>query len=383
MPFARHDLEQLEIQSLAPFALKSGASKGRKHPESEPEYRTAFQRDRDRILHSAAFRRLEYKTQVFVNDEGDYYRTRLTHTLEVAQIGRTLARTLRANEDLVEAICLAHDLGHPPFGHAGEWALDELMSAHGGFNHNFQSYRVVTELEKRYANWRGLNLTLETLGGLAKHETDFGLSEAVGLDPAQRGSLEAQIADITDALAYTAHDLDDGLMAELLSPRELEALDIWQMICDKVGWRGGTLDEVTRHSLIRELVGMLVGDVLAVTDANLQALKPTKPEDIQNNTVNVVGYSDTMDTMRLELRKVLYERMYSHYRVIRMQQRARRFIREMFEALMEEPRQMTEDYEAHVNARGLERTIADYIAGMTDRSAIQEYRQLFDPTVRP
>ncbi|MCL4247608.1 MAG: deoxyguanosinetriphosphate triphosphohydrolase [Anaerolineae bacterium] len=383
MAYARRDLEQLEIQSLAPFALKSGESKGRMHPEREPEYRTAFQRDRDRILHSAAFRRLEYKTQVFVNDEGDYYRTRLTHTLEVAQIGRTLARALRVNEDLVEAICLAHDLGHPPFGHAGEWALDELMHNHGGFNHNYQSYRVVTELEKRYADWRGLNLTLETLWGLAKHETNFGLSEAVGLDPSLRGSVEAQIADITDALAYTAHDLDDGLMAELLSTRELETLDIWRLICERVGWRGGQLDEVTRHSLIRELVGLLVSDVLTVTNANLEALKPTTPEDIQKNTVNVVGYSDTMDRMRLALRKFLYERMYSHYRVIRMQQRARRFVRSMFEALTEEPRQMPEEYQAHVEARGLERTVADYIASMTDRSAIQEYRQLFDPTVRP
>ncbi|MCA9908663.1 MAG: deoxyguanosinetriphosphate triphosphohydrolase [Anaerolineae bacterium] len=383
MAIARHDLEQFEIQSLAPFALKSGASKGRMHQEREPEYRTAFQRDRDRILHSAAFRGLEYKTQVFVNDEGDYYRTRLTHTLEVAQIGRTLARALRVNEDLVEAICLAHDLGHPPFGHAGEWALDELMHDHGGFNHNYQSYRVVTELEKRYADWRGLNLTLETLWGLAKHETNFGLSEAVGLDPSLRGSVEAQIADITDALAYTAHDLDDGLMAELLSTRELETLDIWRLICEQVGWRGGQLDEVTRHSLIRELVGLLVSDVLAVTNANLDALKPTTPEDIQKNTVNVVGYSDTMDRMRLALRKFLYERMYSHYRVIRMQQRARRFVRAMFEALTEEWRQMPEEYQAHVESRGLERTVADYIASMTDRSAIQEYRQLFDPTVRP
>ncbi|MCC6613563.1 MAG: deoxyguanosinetriphosphate triphosphohydrolase [Anaerolineae bacterium] len=383
MAFTRHDLEQLEMQSLAPFALKSGESKGRIYPDSEPEYRTAFQRDRDRILHSAAFRRLEYKTQVFVNDEGDYYRTRLTHTLEVTQIGRTLARTLGANEDLVEAICLAHDLGHPPFGHAGEWELDALMRDHGGFNHNYQSYRVVTELEKRYANWRGLNLTLETLWGLAKHETNFGLSEAVGLDPSMRGSLEAQIADITDALAYTAHDLDDGLMAGVLSTHELEALEIWRLICDRVGWRGGALDEVTRHSLIRELVGLLVNDVLARTNANLEALKPTTPEDIQNHTVNVVAYSDTMDTMRLELRKFLYARMYSHYRVIRMQQRAARFIRELFEALRAEPRQMPDDYQAHVEARGLERTIADYIASMTDRSAIQEYRQLFDPTVRP
>lgn len=383
MIFTRSQLEALETETLAPYALTSAGSQGRRYPDVEPAYRTAFQRDRDRILHSAAFRRLEYKTQVFVNDEGDYYRTRLTHTLEVTQIARTVARALRANEDLVEAICLAHDLGHPPFGHAGEWALDNVMAGHGGFNHNHQSFRVVTELEQRYPGWRGLNLTHETLAGLAKHETDFQLSEAAGIDPTLRGSIEAQIADLTDALAYAAHDLDDGLSAGVLLTDDLKGLDIWRLVCDHIGWRGGTLDEITRHVLIRELVGVLVNDVLETTQANLDALAPKTPMDIQKHGVNVVRYSDTMDTMRSALRETLYAQMYSHYRVIRMQTRAQRFIREMFASLTDDPRQLPEDYQAHLDERGKERTVADYIAGMTDRSALIEYRRLFDPSMRP
>ncbi|NWG16962.1 MAG: dNTP triphosphohydrolase, partial [Chloroflexi bacterium] len=212
----RSHLEQIEADTLAPYAVLSRASRGRRYQDAEPEYRTAFQRDRDRIVHSEAFRRLEYKTQVFVNDEGDYYRTRLTHTLEVEQIGRTLARVLAANEDLVEAICLAHDLGHPPFGHAGEGILNRLTEGCGGFNHNHQTYLVVTELEQRYPEWPGLNLTFETLEGIAKHETEYDLSNIAGFDVQLRGTIEAQIANAADELAYNAHDLDDGLQAELI-----------------------------------------------------------------------------------------------------------------------------------------------------------------------
>jgi len=213
----RQRLEQIEADTLASYALLSRDSRGRQYHDPEPQYRTAFQRDRDRIVHSAAFRRLEYKTQVFVNDEGDYYRTRLTHTLEVAQIGRTLARALAVNEDLVEVICLAHDLGHTPFGHAGEGVLNKLTQASGGFNHNHQSYRVVTQLERRYPDWPGLNLSYETLEGIAKHETEYDLSHVAGYDATTRGSLEAQIANVSDELAYNAHDLDDGLQAGLIS----------------------------------------------------------------------------------------------------------------------------------------------------------------------
>ncbi|MDX2138370.1 MAG: deoxyguanosinetriphosphate triphosphohydrolase [Chloroflexota bacterium] len=383
MFYDRAQLEQLELQTLAPYALASARSAGRIHAEPEPAYRTAYQRDRDRIIHSAAFRRLEYKTQVFIFDEGDYYRTRLTHTLEVAQIGRTMARALRANEDLTEAICLAHDLGHPPFGHAGEAALDALMKDAGGFNHNHQSYRVVAELEERYPGWQGLNLTRETLAGLAKHETDYALSAVAGIDPVTRGSLEAQIANITDELAYTAHDVDDGLLAGLLTPDDLQALDIWQLVCANVGWKGGALDEIIRHALIRELVGVLVSDVLHTAQANLQTLAPLRSEDIQNHVSNVISYSVTMETMRLALRRLLYERMYYHHRVVRMAKRAERFIGEMFTVLRDDPRQLPPEWRRFIEARGLARTVADYIACMTDRSALLEYRRLFDPSMRP
>ncbi len=383
MLFDRARLEHLEEQSLAPYAIASAHSLGREHREQESANRTAFQRDRDRIIHSAAFRRLEYKTQVFVFDEGDYYRTRLTHTLEVAQIGRTIARALRINEDLVEAICLAHDLGHPPFGHAGEDTLHDLMQDDGGFNHNQQSYRVVTLLEERYANWAGLNLTRETLMGLAKHETSINLSEALGVDPHIRGSLEAQVADLTDELAYTAHDLDDGLLAGLIQPEDLDNVEIWRLVCSNVHWQGGRMQEVQRHALIRELVGVLVNDVLATTEANLSRVQPASTAEVQKQGSNLVAYSVTMNGMRLALRHFLYERMYNHYRVVRMQQRARRFVSEMFATLKRTPAQLPPEWQGRIESRGLARTIADYIACMTDRSALLEYRRFFDPSMRP
>jgi dGTPase len=379
----RERLEQIEADTLAPYALLSRNSQGRCYEESEPQYRTAFQRDRDRIVHSAAFRRLEYKTQVFVNDEGDYYRTRLTHTLEVAQIARTMARSLGANEDLVEAICLAHDLGHPPFGHAGEHMLDDLVKDHGGFNHNHQSYRVVTELERRYPGRPGLNLTRETLAGIAKHETNYDLSKVAGLDPKTRGSVEAQIADVSDALAYSAHDLDDGLRSGLLMPEDLDGLDIWRALCERLGWKGGIMDEVTRHTFIRELVGMEVDDVLACTSDNLEALNPQSPEDIQNHTANVVTYSEKMGADNRALKSFLYERMYSHFRVIRMQKRGEQFIREIFESLISEPRQLPPECQDELTHHALSRVVADYIASMTDRGALLEYRRLYDPLMRP
>jgi dGTPase len=383
MLFDRGQLEQAELKVLAPYALASANSLGRAHREDESDFRTAFQRDRDRIIHSAAFRRLEYKTQVFVFDEGDYYRTRLTHTLEVAQIGRTIARALCANEDLVEAICLAHDLGHPPFGHAGEQVLDALVKDDGGFNHNFQSYRVVTLLEERYRHWAGLNLTRETLSGLAKHETSINVSEVIGIDSGLRGSIEAQISDLTDELAYTAHDLDDGLLAGLIEPDELMGLAIWRLVCSNLGWKGGRLEEVERHALIRELVGVMVEDVLQETEAHLAQVQPGSSQEVQKHPHNLVAYSATMNEMRLEVRQFLYARMYNHYRVVRMHERAQRFIQGMFVTLQQNPSQLSPEWQARIESRGLARTIADYIASMTDRSALQEYRRLFDPLMRP
>jgi dGTPase len=380
----RERLEQIEIDTLAPYAIRSRTSAGRAYPENEPRYRTAFQRDRDRIVHSAAFRRLEYKTQVFVNDEGDYYRTRLTHTLEVAQIGRTMARALGVNEDLVEAICLAHDLGHAPFGHAGENVLNALLQGHGGFNHNMQSYRIVTQLEQRYPGNPGLNLTRETLAGLAKHETNYDLSDFAGLDPTVRGSVEAQLADKSDEVAYNAHDLDDGLRSGLLTADDLRGLEIWQRLCDQVGWQEVVkVSEVSRHTIVRELVGMQVDDLLGQTSRNLEMLQPESSETVQRHHENVVAHTPDMQIGVGALKQFLYDNMYRHFRVVRMAKRAERFISEIFASLTAESQQLPPEYQAQLKGRALERVVADYIAGMTDRSALLEYRRLYDPLMRP
>ncbi len=243
MFFTRQQLEEIEDKSLAPYGMRSKDSKGRAYLDNEPEYRTSFQRDRDRIIHTTAFRRLEYKTQVFINYEGDYYRTRLTHTLEVAQIGRTIARALGGNEDLIEAICLAHDLGHSPFGHAGEAVLARLMKDHGGFDHNKQSLRIVTKLAQRYPDFPGLNLTWEVREGMVKHESEYDISDASDYNPDLRGNLETQIANIADELAYTAHDLDDGLRSGMLTPRMLGGISLWEILTDQIKWRGPDLED--------------------------------------------------------------------------------------------------------------------------------------------
>lgn len=383
MYVTRERLEQIEADTLAPYALLSKNSRGRQYHDPEPKYRTAFQRDRDRIVHSAAFRCLEYKTQVFVNDEGDYYRTRLTHTLEVSQIGRTLARALAVNENLVEVICLAHDLGHPPFGHAGEGVLNDLTQDCGGFNHNHQSYRVVTQLERRYPDWQGLNLTYETLEGIAKHETEYDLSQIAGYEPELRGSIEAQIANVADELAYNAHDLDDGLQAGLISLEALNGLEIWRMVCERVGWRGETLDEITRHWLIRELIGVQIDDVLDTTMKRLDALKPQSVKDVQRHHEQIVSHSEEMKQRNRALKDFLYQNMYFHFRVIRMAKRAERFIAQIFESYIQEPRQLPQEYQAQLRDKNLHRVVADYIAAMTDRGALLEYRRLFDPLTRP
>ena len=379
----RLKLEDNELATLAPYALFSRQSRGRLHNESEPRYRTAFQRDRDRIVHSAAFRLLEYKTQVFVNDAGDYYRTRLTHTLEVAQIGRTLARALGANEDLVEAICLAHDLGHPPFGHAGEDALNKLMSGHGGFNHNHQSYRVVTKLERRYPRWSGLNLTFETLEGIAKHETAYDRSAFREISEETGPGLEAQIANVADELAYNAHDLDDGLQSGLIHASQLQDLDIWRRVVERIKWDPGDLDDVSRHNIIRELVGQLVDDVLFESERRIEALAPRDSQDIQSHPQLVVGHSDEQQELNTELKDFLFHNMYRHFRIVRMQTRAEHFIQALFDSYIGEPRQLPDNYRAKLDAEPRRRVVADYIASLTDRSALREFRQLFDPISRP
>jgi len=379
----RLTLEANERNTLAPYALFSDVSRGRVHHEAEPRYRTAFQRDRDRIVHSAAFRLLEYKTQVFVNDAGDYYRTRLTHTLEVAQIGRTLARALGANEDLVETICLAHDLGHPPFGHAGEDVLNHLMSDHGGFNHNHQSYRVVTKLERRYRNWAGLNLTIETLEGIAKHESSDQRRTYSEISPETGASVEAQIANISDELAYNAHDLDDGLQAGLIRIDQIAELDLWQQVVDRIKWQGKVLDAVSRHHIIRELVGLLVDDVLDESQRRLADLQPDSSMAVQLHSDPVVCHSQAQEAKVAQLKDFLFHNMYRHFRIVRMQTRAEHFLEALFSSYVRQPLQLPDDYRAKLEEESAHRVVADYIANLTDRSALHEFQQLFDPITKP
>jgi dGTPase len=352
MFYTRQELEDLEARALAPYGMRSKDSKGRFYPEDEPDYRTPFQRDRDRILHTTAFRRLEYKTQVFINYEGDYYRTRLTHTLEVSQIGRTMARALGANEDLVETICLAHDLGHPPFGHSGEVALSRLMADYGGFDHNKQSLRIVTKLEHRYPEFPGLNLTWEVLEGI-------------------------------DELAYTAHDLDDGLRSGMITPRMLDGITIWEIVTNSIGWQGPILDELDRHRLIRRLIGIEVTDILQATNQRLKEANVRSMEELQRLPYNVMGYSEDMVRRNRQLKDFLYANLYRYHRVVRMAVKAEKIVGDLFHGYRSEPEMLPEHVQLFIDERGLERTICDYIAGMTDRYAVEEHQKLFDPTTRP
>ncbi len=379
MYFDRRKLEELEDKALAPYGVRSKDTKGRAYLDHEPDYRTPFQRDRDRIIHTTAFRRLEYKTQVFVNYEGDYFRTRLTHTLEVAQVGRTFARALGANEDLVEAICLAHDLGHSPFGHSGEMSLARLMKDHGGFDHNRQSLRIVTELEQRYPEFPGLNLTWEVREGMVKHESEYDISDARDFNPSLRGNLETQIANVADELAYTTHDLDDGLRSGMITPVMLEGVELWELLRATFGWRGPELQDMERHRMIRELVGIMVSDMVQATDRRLREAGVQSALEIQKLNTNVIGYSEDMQRRNRDLKDFLYKNLYSHYRVIRMAVKAERVITDLFQAYQSEPAVLPDNLQGFITLRGLERTICDYIAGMTDRFAIEEHEKLFNP----
>ena len=383
MLIQRAAMEDNENLSLAPYGFRSSASRGRLHPEPEAQDRTCFQRDRARVLHTTAFRRLEYKTQVFVNSEGDYYRTRLTHTLEVAQLGRSIARSLGANEDLVEAICLAHDLGHPPFGHAGERVLQRLMAAHGHFDHNRQTLRIVTTLEERYEDFRGLNLTWEMREGIVKHETEYDRADAGEYNPELRASLEAQIANVADELAYTAHDLDDGLRAGLLLPAGLGSQALWETVRADINWDGREWKDLIRHRMIRRLIGLQIQDLIATTVAALQQPGASSSLHIQQLSTNVVDWSAGMQAMQTELKSHLRERLFQHHRVARMAEKAERFITEMFEVFTKSPHQLPGGVKNAIAEYGLERAVCDYIAGMTDRFALDEYARLFDPHTRP
>lgn len=385
MLIPRTELEQREAATLAPYAMKSRETQGRQHPEAEDQYRSAFQRDRDRVVHCTAFRRLEYKTQVFVNDEGDHYRTRLTHTLEVAQIARTVARSLALNEDLVEAVALAHDLGHTPFGHSGEEALSKLMEGHGGFEHNTHGLRVVDKLEKRYPHFDGLNLTWEVRESIVKHTTLHDRPPLAGFDPAQRPLLEAQVVEIADSIAYNCHDLDDALAAGIIHDRHLADVRLWQRAGRQVDSTFGELSRRMRHrQVVRMLINLQVADLLEATHSRLTELGIQDTADVRRAGQSLVAMSDEMAEQKRALEHFLLERMYTHYRVARMSNKARRFVQELFVEYLQDPAQLPPEYQelAAAEEEGLERTVCDYIAGMTDRYAQDEYKRLFYPFER-
>jgi dGTPase len=377
---------------IADYACDPARSRGRRHREPDPELRSAFQRDRDRIVHSAAFRRLEYKTQVFVNHEGDLYRTRLTHSIEVAQIGRSIARSLHLNEDLTEAIALAHDLGHTPFGHAGQDALNACMGDYGGFEHNLQSLRVVDELEERYAEFSGLNLTFETREGILKHcprERAGALGE-VGerfLRGGQPG-LEAQLANLADEVAYNNHDVDDGLRSGLIHVEQLCDQALFRIQYDEVTGRYPDLPERrTVHEVIRRMINRQVLDLTAHSRRLLADAAPADADAVRRAGGPLVAFSPEMAEQNLALKRFLHTHLYRHYRVHRMTTKARRVVTELFEAFLDDPRLLPPDprgraaqLEAESGGRGRAQAIADYIAGMTDRYALGEHRRVFDPT---
>jgi dGTPase len=376
-------IEAREERDIAPYAMKSSKSRGRVHAEDEDPYRTRYQRDRDRIIHSTAFRRLEYKTQVFVTHEGDYYRTRLTHTLEVAQLARSIARALGANEDLVEAVALAHDLGHTPFGHSGEDALNTLMSKHGGFEHNTHGLRVVTLLEKQYPDFPGLNLTYEVRESIVKHRTDYDNPYHPDYEPEKSPLVESQIVDMADAIAYANHDLDDGLKAGIIELGELEGVPLWAEAAAEVEKSGKRMNERIRaRQIVKTLIRTAVGDLIENSEKKLKSKCVDSPEKAQAERGYVISFSTAYSKKRGVAQKFLHEQLYRHYRVVRMQQKAMRFIIELFNAYAEHPDQLPPDHQEQVKSMGAHRAVADYIAGMTDRYALDEYQKLFHPWER-
>ncbi len=379
-------------RAAAPYASFPQRSRGRLYPEPESRTRTAFQRDRDRIIHCAAFRRLQHKTQVFVYHEGDHYRTRLTHSLEVAQIARSISRVLRVDEDLAEVLALAHDLGHPPFGHAGESALDQAMKPYGGFDHNAQTMRILTALEQRYNDFDGLNLTWETLEGVAKHngprleEATPGAIEAYSarhdLELRTHAGLEAQIAALADDIAYNNHDVDDGLRAGLFTVEDLKDVPLVGEILDEVATDHPCGEESRRiHETVRRMIGAMVEDVIDASRQRLEEVGPANVEAVRSHGAPLIAFSDTMQAHGEGLKAFLRERMYRHHRVNRMASKARRTVGELFELFIDEPQCLPEEWRARCDGpRTLStaRVVADYVAGMTDRFAIQEHRNLFD-----
>ncbi len=379
----REELEVQEEKTLASYAMKSSRSRGRVHREEAHPYRTDFQRDRDRIIHSTAFRRLEHKTQVFVSHEGDHYRTRLTHTIEVAQISRSIARALRLNEDLSEAIALVHDLGHTPFGHAGEETLSHIMKDHGGFEHNRQTLRVVDLLEEKYPDFPGLNLTYELREGIMKHETSYDHPIPAEFDPQKKPTLECQLVNLADEIAYYCHDVDDGLASDLLKEEELKQITLWKDLADDLPKRFARLSaDQRRHQLVRKLIDFQVSDLIVETGRTIDKYGITSLEEARRADENVVKFSPSTRELNDQLRGFLFEKMYRHYRMIRMADKARRIITQLFEAYLEDSNQLPPSFRERLKQEDKMQLICDYIAGMTDRFALQEYKKLFDPFER-
>ena len=374
-------INEFESKFLAPYAAKSCDSRGRVHQEDEHAYRSCYQRDRDRIIHSAAFRRLEYKTQVFVNHEGDYYRTRLTHSIEVSQIARTIACALSLNMDLTEAIALAHDLGHTPFGHSGEEVLNELMAKDGGFNHNLQGLRVVDLLEERYPEFSGLNLSWEVREGIVKHSSVFDIAVAIKeFHPQRMPSLETQLVDMADEIAYDNHDLDDGLTSGLIKEADLEDLEIWQKINRQINQKYAKINSTSRkYLIIRGLIDLQVTDLIAHTQSEIARRKIKKYADLGKIDTRLVDFSSKIKQLRKPLRLFLMQKLYHHYRVVRMSTKAKRFIRELFCEYLKRPAQMPSEIQHRISQGKVRRVVCDYIAGMTDRYALDEYKKLFNP----
>ena len=369
------------VRDLAAYAVDDSASRGRNVPEPRPKARSEFQRDRDRIVHSTAFRRLEYKTQVFVNHEGDLFRTRLTHSIEVAQIARSIARALHLNDDLVEAIALAHDLGHTPFGHAGQDALNECMQAHGGFEHNLQSLRIVDRLEERYGAFDGLNLMFETREGILKHCSPAKARELGELGQrfleGRRPSLEAQICNLADEIAYNNHDVDDGLRSGLLTLEQLQEVSLFARHAAEADAEFPAISGRRRvHETIRRMIGALVTDLLAESSRRIAITAPQTLADVRA-APPLIAFTESMQAENRALKGFLREHLYQHYQVLRMTTKARRIIHDLFNAFVADPRLLPPQYQEMAATESVERATADYIAGMTDRYSMKEHRRLF------
>lgn len=374
----RTDLEEREERTLAPYAARSGRSLGRRHPEPPHPYRTEFQRDRDRVIHSSAFRRLKYKTQVYIEHEGDYFRTRLTHSMEACQIGRTIARALNLNEDLVETLALVHDLGHPPFGHAGETALAECMKGRGGFEHNLHGLRIVDLLEQRYPEFPGLNLTWEVRESIVKHT--IKPSMPLEFRPDWGPLLECQVVDLSDTIAYVSHDVDDAVKAGLVSTEQLRESSLWNEAIGAVLERHADVrGELLSRQAVKRLIERLVTDLIEYSASRLEALGIRTLDDVRAARERLIDFSAEVREKVHELYRFLTTHVYRHYRVIRMAEKGKRFLRDLFEAYVARPEQLPPQFQRWARTEGIERAVCDYLAGMTDRYAQEEVRRLFSP----